>query len=349
MNFSKKINNLDLTYIIWLLILTFMSFCMIIIGGLTRLTDSGLSMVDWRPILGIIPPINKESWIEVFNTYKATPEYKIVNYSMNLNEFKNIFWWEWFHRFFARCIGIVFIFPFLYFLLKKYLNKKKLLALFFIFCLGIFQATVGWWMVKSGQIDDPFVSAYRLTFHLTNALIIFSILFWISLSSIYLRKARSTIKDRNSKFFIFIIFLLFITIISGGFMAGTGAGQSFNTFPLMNGEIFPNDYFLNENKLLNLFENTVAINFNHRWLASLTFIFTLSFIIYLLFFTIKKHHTLSLYIVIFFISIQFFLGILTLLNNVPISLASMHQTNSVLLLASVFFAYHKYKYRKESL
>ena len=168
---------------IWLLILSIMAFLMIIIGGLTRLTESGLSMVDWNPIIGTIPPLSHIAWVEAFNSYRETPEFKIVNKLMSLNEFKYIFWWEWFHRFFARLIGIVFIFPFLYFWLKSKISKKLFFTLIIVFIFGLFQALVGWWMVKSGLIDNPYVSAYRLTFHLSNALIIFCICF-LSLSNI---------------------------------------------------------------------------------------------------------------------------------------------------------------------
>jgi len=330
---------------IWLFLLTFLIFLMIIIGGLTRLTESGLSMVDWRPILGIIPPLNNENWLKVFSAYKASPEFIIVNKSMNLDEFKYIFWWEWFHRFFARFIGIVFILPLIFFVVKKAIPKRLFLTLIIIFVFGLFQALVGWWMVKSGLNDNPYVSQYRLTFHLINALIIFAMLFWTALNS----SNNKIIKFYSSSFpetiFFIGIILLFITIISGGFMAGTNAGQSFNTFPLMNGSIVPEGYIIDDYGLRNIFENTIAINFNHRWIGSFTFIYILSFTIYLLLsskiaITIKS---ISLLAVLFFSSLQFFLGILTLLSNVKISFASLHQSNSVLLLASLLFAYYQFK------
>ena len=267
---------------IWLFFLTFLIFLMIIIGGLTRLTESGLSMVDWRPILGIIPPLTNENWLEVFSAYKSSPEFIIVNTSMNLEEFKYIFWWEWFHRFFARFIGIVFILPLIFFVVKKAISRRLFLTLIIIFLFGFFQAFVGWWMVKSGLSDSPDVSQYRLTFHLINALIIFAILLWTALNS----SNNKIINFYSSSFpetiFLFGIMLLFITIISGGFMAGTNAGQSFNTFPLMGGSIIPDDYIIEDYGLRNIFENTVAINFNHRWMGSFTFIYILSFTIYLL-------------------------------------------------------------------
>jgi len=332
---------------IWLLVLSIMSFLIIVIGGLTRLTESGLSMVDWNPIMGTIPPLSHQAWVEAFDNYKATPEFQIVNKLMSLDEFKYIFWWEWFHRFFARFMGIVFILPFLYFWLKNNISKKLFLTLTIVFVFGLFQALVGWWMVKSGLIDNPYVSAYRLTFHLSNALIIFCILFWTTLTSFFEKK---TIKEANTtinNIFHIGLFFLFITIISGGFMAGTHSGQSFNTFPLMNGEFIPEDYYFNEYGWVNSFENTVAINFNHRWLASFTSLLVFSFHLYLLVSTKYKGDNLSLILVLITISLQFLLGILTLINNVPIFFASMHQTNSVLLLAFMLFAYHRHKYKNK--
>tara|TARA_Y100000590_G_scaffold291406_1_gene328148 strand:- start:2460 stop:3491 length:1032 start_codon:yes stop_codon:yes gene_type:complete len=340
--YGTKEKSLGIT--IWLFSLTLMTFLIIIIGGLTRLTDSGLSMVDWRPLMGIFPPLSDEAWRIVFENYQETPEYKIVNKDMSINEFKFIFWWEWFHRFFARCIGIVFILPFIYFSLKRKISKKLFLTLFLVFLFGIFQAIIGWWMVKSGLSDDPYVSAYRLAFHLTNALIIFAILFWATLNSFSLTIKKNKLNLIIALSFYFGLFLLFVTIISGAFMAGTHAGNSYNTFPLMSGQIIPDGYFINEYRFFNIFENTIAINFNHRWLAVFTFIFIFVTNLYLLLTVKNINLKFALITVIIFISLQFILGILTLVYNVPILLASMHQTNSVLLLASMLYAYFCFKH-----
>ena len=258
MHFIHSYSKSHLGISLWLLTLTLMSFFIIIIGGLTRLTNSGLSIVDWRPIMGTIPPLTNLAWIEVFNSYKSTPEFQIVNKSMTLSEFRYIFWWEWFHRFFARCIGIVFIFPLLYFWFKNKISKKLLLTLVLVFVFGLFQAVVGWWMVKSGLKDNPYVSAYRLTFHLINALIIFCILFWTTLTSLFGKNISKNSNKAINNFFHIGLLFLFITIISGGFMAGTHAGHSFNTFPLMNERFIPEEYYLSEYKWLNFFENTIA-------------------------------------------------------------------------------------------
>ena len=341
MQFTDLNLNFHKPVMLWLISLTVMVFLIIVIGGLTRLTDSGLSMVDWRPLLGTIPPLNQNQWLSVFNDYQLSPEFIYVNKNMTLEEFKYIFWWEWFHRFFARLIGIVFLIPFLYFFLKKYLNIFFYKRFTIIFILGLIQALVGWWMVKSGLQNDPYVSAYRLTFHLSNAIIIYALLLWTSIEYFNL-KSTGFLDFKSKKFLILIsILLVFITILSGGFMAGSHAGQSFNTYPLMNGKIIPDDIYLKELGMLNLFENTITINFNHRWIATLTFIYTFSLFTLLFIKEFIKLSKLIICLVLFTLSLQFFLGIMALVSNVAIHYASLHQTNSVLLLSILLFAYFK--------
>ena len=333
-NFKKSI-------MVWLLTLTVMVFLIILIGGLTRLTDSGLSMVDWQPILGTIPPLNQNQWLKVFNDYKLSPEFLYVNKNMSLEEFKYIFWWEWFHRFFARLIGVVFILPFIYFLTKKYLNSFFYKRFLTIFILGCLQAFVGWWMVKSGLVDDPYVSPYRLTFHLTNAVIIYALLLWTTIEYYHLKNLRFITYNSRSLFIFISIILVFITILSGGFMAGSHAGQSFNTYPLMNGKIIPNDIYLADLGILNIFENTVTINFNHRWIATITFIYTFSFFTYLFFNKFINLSNRIIFLVLIILSLQFLLGIMTLLSNVEIYYGSLHQTNSIALLSILLIAHFK--------
>ena len=348
MNYQKTSEYYNPAIYIWLLTITAMVLGIIVVGGLTRLSDSGLSITDWRPILGIIPPLTYDNWVSVFNMYKSTPEFKIVNKNMSLNEFKYIFWWEWWHRIFARIIGIIFILPLIYFVIKKQLSYYLFRRLLIVLIFGIFQAFVGWWMVKSGLTENPYVSPYRLTFHLLNALVIFSILLWIAMDYRLSTQINFLSKPLTNEFYIFIsIILIFITIASGGFMAGTNSGQSFNTFPLMNGKIFPEDYHLRELGIYNIFENTVAINFNHRWLS----VFVFFYIVFICFKFIKFNNTnLSsklVYFIIFFLTLQILLGIITLLSNVYLPLASMHQTNSILLLSTLLISYHQFKFRKE--
>jgi len=324
-----------------------MVFAIIIIGGLTRLTNSGLSIVNWRPILGTFPPLTSQAWSNVFDLYKQTPEFIYINKNITLEEFQYIFWWEWTHRFVARFLGVVFILPFLYFVIKKKIKIFLIKRLIIVLLFGIFQAIVGWWMVKSGLTENPYVSPYRLTFHLINALLIFSILFWTSMDYYYVDTNKVNYKMTFYQFFLILsIFLTSITIISGGFMAGTNSGQSFNTYPLMNGKIFPDDYFFRDLGILNIFENTVTINFNHRWLGTITFLFV---------FTVCSYSILSnkiyvpkflIYLILIILIIQFSLGILTLLSNVNLSYASLHQLNSVILLSTLLITYHQSKLKK---
>ena len=339
---SKK-PNYEISILFWLVSLTTMVLIIIILGGLTRLTESGLSIVDWRPILGTIPPLSHSSWIDVFEKYKLSPEFKIVNSTMSLNEFKYIYWWEWFHRFFARCLGVVFILPFTYFYLKKKLANNTIITLIIVLIFGLIQALVGWWMVKSGLVDNPYVSAYRLSFHLCIALIIFSILLWLTLS-VYFGKEKIYNRSKFVKYLFHIsLMLIFLTILSGGFMAGTDSGKSYNTFPLMNNQFFPDGYHLNEYGWKNIFENTIAINFNHRWLAIFTFIFISSKILFLI--NKVNYNKFSLLLVLFLLFLQIFLGILTLIYSVPLNFAILHQTNATLLLAAMLFAYHRLIYK----
>ena len=347
MYLKDRSKNFNFNVLIWLIILTLLVFTIIIIGGLTRLTDSGLSMVNWRPIMGTIPPLTAQNWTEVFNLYKQTPEYIIINKNMSLDEFKYIFWWEWAHRFIARIIGVIFFIPFIFFILKGNLNWPLITRLSVVLIFGMIQAVVGWWMVKSGLTDNPYVSAYRLTFHLVNALIIFSLLLWLTMDYYYIDDDKLNYKLNVYGIFIIIsIILVSITIVSGGFMAGTHAGQSFNTYPLMNEKIIPDDYFLPDLGIFNFFENVIAINFNHRWLGSITFLFIFSFIIYSI---LNKNNFVSIKLLLLsliILTFQFLLGILTLLSNVNINYASMHQTNSVLLLATLLIIYHQYKIKR---
>ena len=227
--------------------------------------------------------------------------------------------------------------------MKKKITKKLFINLLILFFFGLFQAIVGWWMVKSGLNNDPFVSPYRLAFHLMNAVIILSILFWLTLSSLNNYNVNFLPKDTKQVYIFGTIIFLIITIISGAFMAGSHAGKSFNSYPLMNGRFFPEDYFLDGNIFKNFFENTVAINFNHRWIATISFISIISLTSYLKFIKKIKNKNYEILFIILFVNIQFFLGILTLLTNVKIHYASLHQINSMLLLGSLIYIYYSIK------
>ena len=212
---------------------------------------------------------------------------------------------------------------------------------------GLFQAVIGWWMVKSGLTENPYVSPYRLTFHLLNALIIFSILLWIAMDYRYSSNISFLSNPKTIEFYILVaVILIFITIATGGFMAGTNSGQSFNTFPLMNGKIIPDDYIIDDLGIYNIFENTVTINFNHRWLSIFVFFYILFVCFRFIKFDNKNVSSILVYLVLFFLTLQVILGIITLLSNVYLPVASLHQTNSILLLSTLLISYHQIKIRK---
>ena len=318
---------------IWLLSTIIMVILMILIGGVTRLTDSGLSMVEWRPLWGFLPPISQFEWNRVFELYMKSPEYIFKNKGMSLEEFKEIFFWEYFHRLWGRLIGIIFIIPLLFFIIVKKIPKSILSKLFLILFLGGLQGFIGWWMVKSGLVNDPTVSQYRLTIHLSNALLILSLLIWVYLD---VKEGVSQIKPDFS-FFMFSI--LFITIIAGAFVAGMDAGLMYNEYPLMGDRLIPENY--GEYNLLDPFENPASAQFHHRHLALFTTLCTL-FYCYKYYFESedKKVKKLSLLISIVVCS-QFTLGIITLINMVPVYLGAIHQTGAVILFISLICSMHR--------
>ena len=318
---------------IWLLSTIIMVILMILIGGVTRLTDSGLSMVEWRPLWGFLPPISQFEWNRVFELYMKSPEYIFKNKGMSLEEFKEIFFWEYFHRLWGRLIGIIFIIPLLFFILVKKIPKSILSKLFLILFLGGLQGFIGWWMVKSGLVNDPTVSQYRLTIHLSNALLILSLLIWVYLD---VKEGVSQIKPDFS-FFMFSI--LFITIIAGAFVAGMDAGLMYNEYPFMGDSLIPENY--GEYQLLDPFENPASAQFHHRHLALFTTLCTL-FYCYKYYFESedKKVKKLSLLISIVVCS-QFTLGIITLINMVPVYLGAIHQTGAVILFISLICSMHR--------
>ncbi|MBL94666.1 MAG: Heme A synthase [Alphaproteobacteria bacterium MarineAlpha3_Bin5] len=323
----------------WLLTVGFMVFIIIFIGGLTRLTHSGLSMVEWKPITGWLPPMDKESWHEQFDNYKKFAEYRVYNKGMTLEEFKNIFWLEFIHRFFGRLIGLIFLIPFIYFsfrqMIPRYLYPKLILML----CLGASQGFIGWWMVKSGLANEPDVSQYRLAIHLFVAFVILGYIFWVALG--LLKPIVPIELDNNQKKLILhvkgIIILVVITILSGALVAGLDAGFVYNEFPLMDGRFFPEGYFELTPWYINVFENLASVQFDHRWLAIFTFFTCVS-----LFFRAGKMGTngrvwVAICMLLFIIAIQVVLGISTLLLVVPISLASLHQLGAVMLFLSAIW------------
>jgi len=315
----------------WLIGMCIIISIMIIVGGLTRLTDSGLSITQWQLFSGIIPPLNDFQWNQYFDLYKEIPEYQLQNFSMNLDEFKIIFWWEFIHRFLGRLIGIFFLLPLIYFSIKLGFNKtKKFFLIFFLICL---QGFIGWYMVTSGLVDKVDVSHYRLSLHLFLAFLILSLLFWEYLKLINLVFPSKKI---NFYFPIFFLLLIFLQIIFGAFVSGMDAGLIYNTWPLMGSTFFPDD-----NPILNFFKFSVfnepsLVQFIHRNLAYLIFFLYLIMCINIY---INKliNFAKTVYFLGLLLVIQIILGIFTLLSGAQILLASMHQISSIFLVLSTIY------------
>ena len=324
--------NINLKLSIWLFALCLMIVAMIFIGGVTRLTGSGLSMVEWRPFLGFLPPLTETEWTRVFELYKLSPEFKQINSWMEISDFKFIFFWEYFHRVWGRLIGLFILIPFLYFIVTKKLKNKILFRSSIIFCLVCVQGLIGWWMVKSGLNEIATVSQYRLSVHLSMAFIILGISFWTALD--LFEGAPKNLKSYD------IIPLLFIslTIIAGTFVSGMDAGLVYNTFPYMGESIIPIEY--GNLGFIDPFENPVTAQFHHRLLASITLIIIL---IYSIFYIIRNPINLRILLLLFAIVCQFIIGIFTLLYSVPITLGAMHQFGGVLLFLSALWLLHSPK------
>ena len=319
---------------LWLISMFWIIAIMIVVGGLTRLTDSGLSITQWQLYSGIFPPLNENQWNHYFDLYKKIPEYKLQNFSMTLEEFKVIFWWEFIHRFLGRLIGIFFLFPLIYFTFK--LGFKKISSLYLIFVLICFQGFVGWYMVSSGLVDRVDVSHYRLSLHLVLAFIILSLIFWNYLS---LQNILLSFKKIHTKIPIIFILIIFLQICIGAFVSGMDAGKIYNTWPLMGSSFFPDDNSIQNLFHLSVFNDPSLVQFLHRSLAYLIFIFYLFILI-----KIYKNNLSGLFtsikIVGFLLFLQIFLGILTLLLGAQIIISSMHQISSIFLVASsIYFLY----------
>ena len=318
---------------LWLVSLMSIILLMIIVGGLTRLTESGLSMVDWRLFMGTIPPLSHGDWLKVFEDYKQYPEYQIKNINMTLSEFKYIFWWEYGHRVLGRLIGIIFIIPFIYFALKKYFSNEELYSYSFLLFLGGAQGIIGWWMVKSGLDVNPYVSHLRLAVHLIIAQIILSLIAYLFLKRLDIGIYKNNFSSHKT-FFIFFNIIIFFTVIYGAFMAGLDAGKSFNTWPKMGDNYIPENLIFIEDRLFGFFDNSVFIHFFHRALAYLSFL-TILYICFKHFKGIEnKYQKIHFLIVLFLVLIQLFIGVFVVLSNVQVSLGSIHQIVGTLLFVS---------------
>lgn len=337
-------NNTDQKSIaIWLLVCCATVFGMIILGGVTRLTGSGLSMVQWAPIMGILPPMSQSEWNDTFLLYQQFPEYKIKNFHMDLGDFKSIFWFEYGHRLLGRSIGMIFLLPFLFFLIKGKINKALTPKLIAMFVLGGLQGLMGWYMVKSGLVNDPHVSQYRLTAHLGLAIIIYGYMFWVALDLLFPKTdSRTENTEMNiSKLSLIIMGIIFITALSGGFVAGTRAGFAFNTFPLMDGRLIPAGLFELSPLWRNFFENIVTVQFDHRVLATVLFLIIPAFWLKAQKLELEPLARISIHLLLAALALQITLGISTLLLVVPVSLAALHQAGAVVLFTASLFVSHQ--------
>lgn len=328
--------------IYWLLTGCTLIFIMVIVGGITRLTHSGLSISNYKLISGTIPPTNALQWNEAFDLYKQYPEYQKLNYNMTIDEFKDIYFWEWIHRVLGRFIGLVFVIPFVYFLLRKQLTKSTIKKCLILLTMGGFQGFLGWFMVKSGLVDKPDVSHYRLAMHLTTAFLTFAYTFWVALDLIFPSKKQINTRFRNLIRVGLVI--LVIQIIWGAFVAGLDAGWIHNHWPLMNdGELIHQSVTTEQEPLWrNFIEGKSGVQFIHRYLA-----YIVVGVIGFIWFKARKNRTTALQqkginLLLILVGVQFVLGVLTLVLFVPVWLGVLHQVTAFFLLATMTFTLHRY-------
>ena len=325
---------------IWLFLLLGLVILIILVGGLTRLTDSGLSITTWELFVGLVPPLSNEKWINYFDLYKTIPEFSEQNFNMTLNEFKVIFWWEWIHRQLGRLIGLTVLLPLIYFTIKHGLWILRIYGIIFI--LVCFQGFIGWYMVSSGLVDRVDVSHYRLSLHLVTAFIILSVIFWKILQLKNIQKTEISIKLYLVKFFLLILFL---QLIIGAFVSGMDAGNVYNTWPLMGTSYFPDDSRILEFLNISVFNNPSIVQFIHRNLAYLIVIIYA----YLLFLVIKENNKIFIKPILLIglsLLLQVILGVMTLLSGVKITYASLHQINSIFIILTTLYFLYISKYKK---
>jgi cytochrome c oxidase assembly protein subunit 15 len=321
----------------WLLACCALVFAMVVLGGVTRLTHSGLSIVEWEPIVGTIPPLNDGAWRETFRKYQQTPEFKQVNPDMTPAGFKRIFWWEYFHRLLGRLIGAVFLLPLLWLALRREIPRGLGWKLAGIFVLGGLQGALGWYMVKSGLVDDPRVSQYRLTAHLGLALLIYAAMLWIALQLLF----RPMVSPPGlRRFSAALAALVFVMALSGGLVAGIHAGLAYNTFPLMNGHVVPPEVLAIEPWYLNFFSNMATVQFDHRLIA-----WVLAFLVPWFWLRVQKESVpprarLGSHLLLGALALQISLGIATLLDAAPLPLAAAHQAGALLVFTAAVFTAH---------
>jgi cytochrome c oxidase assembly protein subunit 15 len=312
-----------------------MIFAMVVIGGITRLTESGLSITEWKPITGIVPPLSAADWQHEFELYQQIPEYRQVHRGMTLAEFKGIFFWEYLHRLWGRLIGVVFAVPFVYFLLRGRIRRRLAPHLAALFVLGGLQGALGWYMVESGLSLRTDVSQYRLTAHLLAALAIYSYMFWVALTLLRPAPAAGATGARLRPHLWLLAGLVAVTLAFGGFVAGLNGGLVYNTFPLMGGRLVPGDAFAGDPVWRSPFEDAVTAQFLHRWLAVTVVAVALS-----LWLRARRLRLLPIDLLAAMTLVQAALGVSTLVLFVPITLAALHQAGAVALWTLVLWALH---------
>lgn len=322
---------------LWLLAVALLVFLMVVVGGITRLTESGLSIVRWEPVSGILPPIGEEAWAAEFAAYRQSPQYQLVNSGMSLDEFKNIYFWEYVHRLLGRIIGLAFALPLLWFAWKRAIPRGYGWKLVALLVLGGLQGAIGWWMVASGLVDRPDVSHIRLAVHLLLALAIFAALLWYALDLIDLARERTALPAGMPTAAIWMLSLLFLQFLFGAYVAGLDAGYAYSTWPKMGGQWYPAEAPMLEPFLRNFADNPIMVQFIHRWLA---FAVAAAAIV-LARNAWRAGRRQSAVALVGAVTVQILLGIYTLLSGVELWIAASHQGMAVLLLAAALVAAHR--------
>ncbi len=325
----------------WLFACCALVFATMVVGGVTRLTHSGLSIVEWKPLIGALPPLSHADWLELFAKYQQTPEFIKRNHDMTLDGFQFIFWWEWAHRLSGRLIGVVFFLPYVWFLVRGQLRGALAAKVFGFFILGGLQGAMGWYMVKSGLVDDPRVSQYRLAAHLGLAFLIFGLMGWTGLG--LLQPRSKAVADQPATAFTqglgnWLVALVFIMVLSGALVAGIHAGLAYNTFPLMNGNFVPPEIFMVEPLWLNFFTNMATVQFDHRMIAW-ALMALIPWFSWRIWNESPRSRTPAVALTLW-LAVQVGLGIATLLLQVPVALAAAHQAGAMVLFGLLIWANH---------